>query len=47
MGHGEEKGKQLNSVSSFISGGVAGVVAKTIIAPIERVKFLFIVCVLL
>lgn len=30
-------------MSSFISGGVAGVVAKTIIAPIERVKFLFIV----
>lgn len=46
-GHGEEKGKHLNSMSSFISGGVAGVVAKTIIAPIERVKFLFIVDILL
>lgn len=31
------------SISSFVSGGIAGVVAKTIIAPIERIKFLFIV----
>lgn len=39
----KSEGHQLKSVSSFFSGGVAGVVAKTIIAPIERVKFLFIV----
>lgn len=31
------------SLKSFISGGVAGVVSKTVIAPIERVKYLFIV----
>jgi hypothetical protein len=28
---------------SFISGGVAGVCSKTLVAPIERVKYLFIV----
>lgn len=44
MGEKEEHGGRGRSLgSSFISGGVAGVVAKTIIAPIERVKFLFIV----
>ena len=28
---------------SFVSGGVAGVISKTMIAPIERVKYLFLV----
>ena len=31
------------SLSSFLSGGVAGVISKTVIAPIERIKYLFIV----
>ena len=35
--------KSTKTLSSFFSGGIAGVVAKTAIAPIERVKFLFIV----
>lgn len=39
----KSEGHHFKSVSSFVSGGMAGVVAKTIIAPIERVKFLFIV----
>lgn len=44
MGGHEEQGKSLSkTVKSFISGGIAGVVSKTIIAPIERVKYLFIV----
>lgn len=43
MGSEEDKGGHTKSISSFLSGGLAGVVAKTMIAPIERVKFLFIV----
>lgn len=40
----EESGRSLSKTAkSFISGGIAGVVSKTIIAPIERVKYLFIV----
>ncbi len=40
----DETGKSLSkTLKSFISGGIAGVVSKTIIAPIERVKYLFIV----
>lgn len=31
------------SLSSFLSGGIAGVISKTVIAPIERIKYLFIV----
>ena len=31
----------LKYVKSFISGGIAGVCAKTIIAPFERIKILF------
>lgn len=42
-GHSHEGKRGSKSLSSFFSGGIAGVVAKTIIAPIERVKFLFIV----
>lgn len=30
-------------VKSFISGGIAGVVSKTMAAPIERVKYLYLV----
>ena len=30
-------------LKSFISGGLAGVVSKSLIAPIERVKYLFVV----
>ena len=40
----DETEKSLSkTIKSFISGGIAGVVSKTIIAPIERVKYLFIV----
>ena len=39
----EQQQPHSKSISSFLSGGIAGVVAKTIIAPIERVKFLFVV----
>jgi hypothetical protein len=35
--------RSLKTFKSFISGGVAGVISKSIIAPIERVKYLFIV----
>jgi len=31
------------SLNSFLSGGIAGVISKTVIAPIERIKYLFIV----
>lgn len=31
-------------LKSFISGGIAGSLNKTIIAPVERVKYLFVVC---
>lgn len=31
------------SAISFFSGGVAGVISKSVIAPIERIKYLFIV----
>ena len=36
------KGKQKNSfLISFISGGVAGITAKSAVAPLERVKILY------
>lgn len=41
-GKGEDK-KQSKILFSFISGGIAGACSKTLIAPIERVKYLFIV----
>lgn len=31
------------SVSSLVSGGIAGAAAKTVVAPIERIKFLYLV----
>ena len=39
----DDKGGHAKSIHSFLSGGLAGVVSKSMIAPIERVKFLFIV----
>jgi len=30
-------------LKSFISGGCAGIVAKSVIAPLDRVKILFVV----
>ena len=33
--------EELDSVLKFFSGGCAGVIAKTLVAPIDRVKFLF------
>jgi len=33
----------MKTIKSFISGGIAGVFSKTLIAPIERIKYLFIV----
>ena len=35
--------KNYKIAKSFISGGFAGMCAKTLVAPIERVKYLFIV----
>ena len=43
MGSPDNKEGHVKTISSFLSGGLAGVVAKSMIAPIERVKFLFIV----
>lgn len=28
---------------SFLSGGIAGMISKTFIAPVERIKFLYVV----
>lgn len=35
--------KQENYLKSFIIGGISGCAGKTIIAPMERVKFIFTV----
>lgn len=35
--------EQLKITKSFISGGIAGALNKTFIAPVERVKYLFVV----
>lgn len=40
--HDDER-RSMKSLKSFVSGGTAGVISKSIIAPIERVKYLFIV----
>lgn len=34
MGSHDDKGGHVKSISSFLSGGLAGVVAKSMIAPI-------------
>jgi hypothetical protein len=42
----EKEGKEISKLSiykSFISGGIAGVVAKTLTAPLDRIKLFFIV----
>jgi solute carrier family 25 protein 42 len=36
-----EKNHHLDSLLKFFSGGLAGIIAKTAIAPVDRVKFLF------
>lgn len=33
--------KEFSRIDSFISGGIAGMVTKTIIAPFERVKLIY------
>lgn len=46
MGHVDSEHperKQYKILKSFISGGFAGMCSKTLVAPIERVKYLFIV----
>lgn len=30
-------------MKSFVSGGIAGMISKTFIAPFERIKFLYVV----
>ncbi len=35
--------RKSNYTNSFISGGLAGIVAKSVIAPFDRIKILFIV----
>lgn len=32
--------KQTSLIQDFISGGVAGIISKTVVAPVERVKLL-------
>lgn len=32
--------KQSSLLQDFISGGVAGIISKTVVAPVERVKLL-------
>lgn len=32
--------KQSSMLQDFISGGVAGIISKTVVAPVERVKLL-------
>ena len=36
-----EQSHYFDSLLKFFSGGMAGIIAKTAIAPIDRVKFLF------
>lgn len=39
---GDNKGKQKHSfLISFVSGGIAGITAKSAVAPLERVKILY------
>ena len=39
----QSKNKNHKIAKSFLSGGIAGMCSKTLIAPIERVKYLFLV----
>lgn len=43
----EPKKSKYKYLKSFIAGGLAGVISKSIIAPIERVKYMYIVILLL
>lgn len=44
MAHIDDNPKETHKIlKSFISGGIAGSLNKTIIAPVERVKYLFVV----
>lgn len=41
--HDVQDKEHLKITKSFISGGIAGALNKTFIAPVERVKYLFVV----
>jgi hypothetical protein len=43
MGEDKQEKEHLKITKSFISGGIAGALNKTFIAPVERVKYLFVV----
>jgi solute carrier family 25 (adenine nucleotide translocator) protein 4/5/6/31 len=36
----EKSPKKYDFLKDFLSGGVAGIISKTVVAPIERVKLL-------
>lgn len=40
MSHKQHSPKDKNFIWDFLSGGVAGIISKTVVAPIERVKLL-------
>lgn len=40
--HIKENVDSLNFVKRFFFGGIAGICGKTIIAPIERIKYIFV-----
>ena len=42
-GEEQQDSKNHKILKSFLSGGIAGMCSKTLVAPIERVKYLFIV----
>jgi len=43
MSSNSQNPNQRKYLKSFISGGCAGIVAKSVIAPFDRVKILFVV----
>jgi len=40
--NGSSSKKDKNVYQSFISGGISGVLAKTVIAPLERIKIIYL-----
>lgn len=40
--HIKENVDNLNFIKRFVFGGIAGISGKTIIAPIERIKYIFV-----